>query len=218
MFEEMSRHEIVFFLGLMYLFWSQVHIQRNIRKLEDENYELKRKISDLELEEKKSGYFASNRPDGKGFDDIYSFSLIQNSNLNETIFDLSNVKIQSGYDLAKLFELEDIYFEKNEWDITQNEVFKLQILLEILKQNPEIKINIRAHTDSRASKNYNLNLSQKRADATMHWLIENGINKNRLSANGFGEKYLMNECADGIPCTEQEHKINRRSEFIVLLN
>lgn len=168
--------------------------------------------------ENKSGYFASNRPDGKGFDDIYSFSLIQNSNLNESIFDLSNVKIQSGYDLAKLFELEDIYFEKNEWDITQNEVFKLQILLEILKQNPEIKINIRAHTDSRASKNYNLNLSQKRADATMNWLIENGINKDRVSANGFGEKYLLNNCSDGIPCTEQEHKINRRSEFIVLLN
>jgi hypothetical protein len=60
MFEEMSRHEIVFFLGLMYLFWSQVHIQRNIRKLEDENYELKRKISDLELEEKKSGYSKEN--------------------------------------------------------------------------------------------------------------------------------------------------------------
>jgi outer membrane protein OmpA-like peptidoglycan-associated protein len=163
----------------------------------------------------KSGYFSSNRPNGKGFDDIYSFTLLQNEVLNENIDDLFQIKIQSGTDLAKLFELEDIYFEKSEWEIADEEIFKLQILLEILEQNPNLKIDIRAHTDSRASEQYNLKLSEKRASATKKWLINNGIDSNRLSSKGLGESQLVNHCSDGISCSEDEHKMNRRSEFIV---
>ena len=78
-----------------------------------------------------------------------------------------------------------------------------------------MKIYIRSHTDSRASINYNKKLSANRAKATKDWLIKNGINADRLSSEGLGESQLTNKCSDGIDCSEEEHQLNRRSEFIV---
>ena len=83
-------------------------------------------------------------------------------------------------------------------------------------QNPTIKIDIRSHTDSRNTAAYNEKLSERRASSTKEWLIQNGINQSRLTAKGYGESQLVNKCADGVECTEEEHQANRRSEFVIV--
>ena len=75
-------------------------------------------------------------------------------------------------------------------------------------------MHIESHTDSRGEDAYNLALSDKRAAATMAWFIDKGIAKKRASAKGYGEEQLVNECSNGVKCTEKEHLLNRRSMFI----
>ena len=86
----------------------------------------------------------------------------------------------------------------------------------VLEEYPTMKIDIRSHTDSRASHAYNDRLSDRRAKSTRSWLIEQGIEAARLTAKGYGERELINHCADGVKCSEEEHQENRRSEFIIV--
>ncbi|MDX1463755.1 MAG: OmpA family protein, partial [Marinirhabdus sp.] len=71
-------------------------------------------------------------------------------------------------------------------------------------------------TDSRGNNAYNEALSERRAQATLRWLINKGIDASRLTAKGYGENQLVNNCADGVACTEEEHQLNRRSMFIIV--
>jgi outer membrane protein OmpA-like peptidoglycan-associated protein len=86
----------------------------------------------------------------------------------------------------------------------------------VMQQFPEMKIDVRSHTDSRQSADYNQKLSDKRAKATIAWLVKNGIDSTRLIGKGYGESELVNQCADGVRCSEKEHQANRRSEFIIV--
>ncbi|MFY7811316.1 MAG: OmpA family protein, partial [Flavobacterium sp.] len=124
-------------------------------------------------------------------------------------------KVGVGDDLAKPLSIKMIYFDLNKHNIRPDAAVELSKILIVLQENPNIKIEVRSHTDSRNTNTYNQNLSQRRAKSTMDWLINNGINKDRLSAKGFGESRLLNECSDGVNCTEEEHQQNRRSEFII---
>ena len=76
-------------------------------------------------------------------------------------------------------------------------------------------MEIKSHTDSRASADYNFELSNKRALATLNWLEAKGIHVSRITSKGLGEKEPINHCVDGVTCSEAEHQMNRRSEFIV---
>ena len=78
-----------------------------------------------------------------------------------------------------------------------------------------MKLDIRSHTDSRASFKYNEVLSNNRAKSTIAWLVKNGIESDRFTGKGYGEKQLVNHCSDDVKCTEEEHQMNRRSEFII---
>ena len=127
----------------------------------------------------------------------------------------STCKVKIGDDLANCFKINIIYFDLDKWNIRPDAAVDLAKLLDVLNQNPSMKINIRSHTDSRASDKYNDNLSKNRAKSTKDWLIKNGIAADRLTSEGLGEKELVNKCADGVQCTEAEHQLNRRSEFII---
>jgi outer membrane protein OmpA-like peptidoglycan-associated protein len=81
--------------------------------------------------------------------------------------------------------------------------------------NPNIKIEVMSHTDSRGTDDYNMKLSQKRAEAAVKYLIKKGIDKTRMTAQGYGESKLTNQCTDGVACSEAEHQANRRTEFKV---
>lgn len=89
-------------------------------------------------------------------------------------------------------------------------------LLDFMRQKPLIKIELASHTDSRGSDEYNMSLSQQRAQSVVNYLASKGINKNRLMAKGYGETRLKNKCANGVECSEEEHQVNRRTEFRVI--
>jgi outer membrane protein OmpA-like peptidoglycan-associated protein len=111
--------------------------------------------------------------------------------------------------------LENIYFDLNKWGIKPDAARILNVLLDLLNKYPEMEIELGAHTDSRASDMYNLILSNKRAAATLEYLVKNGINRKRLKSKGYGERVPLIKCGDAKECTEQEHSINRRCEFII---
>ena len=121
-----------------------------------------------------------------------------------------------GTDLAKTVDIPTIYFDLDKWNIRPDAAFQLQKIVEVMKQYPAMIIDIRSHTDSRQTAQYNLILSNRRAKSTMAWLVKNGIESTRLTAKGYGETQLVNKCADGVKCTEAEHQANRRSEFIIV--
>ena len=119
------------------------------------------------------------------------------------------------YDLGCLLGLNPIYFDLNKYYIRPDAEIELTKVYNAMIRFPEMIIRIESHTDSRSPQSYNLRLSQNRATSTRNWLIQRGIAPSRLSAVGYGESQLINRCADGVPCTEAEHQLNRRSMFII---
>jgi len=131
--------------------------------------------------------------------------------------ELSNSKIPvlECDDLAKILDIEQIYFDFDKSNIRSDaarELAKIQAFMELY---PQTKVEIRSHTDSRANDAYNDALSERRAQSTRSWLIDKGIDANRITAKGYGERRLVNECSNGVKCTPAQHQLNRRSEFIV---
>ena len=124
--------------------------------------------------------------------------------------------IEVGTDLAKLFNISIIYFDLDKWNIRPDAAEDLEKIIQVLQQYPAMTIDIRSHTDSRQTHKYNEQLSDKRANSTLEFIVNNGIARNRLTAKGYGETQLLNNCADNQPCSEEEHQKNRRSEFIVV--
>lgn len=132
------------------------------------------------------------------------------------VLEPAKVEIKKGDDLFKVLELNPIYFDLDKSNIRPDAAAELAKVLAVLEEYPTMKIDIRSHTDSRASHAYNDQLSDRRAKSTREWLISKGINPKRLTAKGYGERQLVNKCADGVSCTDEEHQANRRSEFIVV--
>jgi outer membrane protein OmpA-like peptidoglycan-associated protein/tetratricopeptide (TPR) repeat protein len=126
------------------------------------------------------------------------------------------VTIAVGTDLGKLLKIPMNFFDLGKATIKKSSEPQLQKMVDMLNQYSTIKVDIRSHTDSRSSSESNQILSDKRAQSTKDWLVSKGINADRLTAKGFGETQLVNKCADGVKCTEQQHQQNRRSEFIIV--
>ncbi len=245
-------------------------------------------------EERLEGYFASNRPGGKGSDDIYRMQhekpkpapepivlLVQGKVLHQTTKEpisnaaievqvipsqptlklftnsrgafefsadtalnyqiraskttfVSNINsvttvnitksdtlytellLEPEYTVGKTFVLENLYYDYDKHHIRPDAALVLDGLAQILTENPTMKIELSSHTDSRGNDAYNLNLSQRRANAAVQYLIQKGIAKDRLVAKGYGETQLVNDCANGVKCTEEQHQANRRTEVKVL--
>lgn len=111
-------------------------------------------------------------------------------------------------------ELENIYFDFAKWDIKPQAAKTLDVLVALLQKYPRMEIQLGAHTDSRAGFEFNMDLSEKRARATLEYLVENGISRDRLRSKGYGETKPLVPCGDN--CTETEFSINRRCEFLIL--
>lgn len=120
-----------------------------------------------------------------------------------------------GDDLAKLLQLSTIYFDLNKYNIRPDAEIEIQKVIVAMEKYPSLKIKVNSHTDSRGNDAYNLWLSQKRAESTINYMISKGIAADRLQSEGFGESRLVNECANGVPCSSEQHQLNRRSEFII---
>lgn len=119
-------------------------------------------------------------------------------------------------DLGCRLTLQPIYFDFDKSDIRPDAEIELAKILTALNTYPKLKIHIESHTDSRGSDSYNLKLSERRAQSTLKWLLSKGVANQRLSAKGYGETKLLNKCANGVECSEEEHELNRRSMFIIV--
>jgi outer membrane protein OmpA-like peptidoglycan-associated protein len=117
--------------------------------------------------------------------------------------------------LNKPIVLRDIYYDFDKWNIRSDAAVELNKLVKILQDNPGISVELGSHTDSRGTAQYNQILSQKRAESAVAYIISNGIDKSRIAAKGYGESVLVNQCSDGVNCTQEEHQMNRRTEFKV---
>jgi len=144
------------------------------------------------------------------FDDCLNFSILPGeSSLNLNVpRDLLLVK----YELNQVFLVENIYYDLDQWFIRDDAKPSLDKVVDLLKNYP-ISVELGSHTDSRSSAKYNNELSLKRADAAVKYLIEKGVEASRLTYKGYGESMLINKCADGADCSESEHQANRRTEF-----
>ena len=116
----------------------------------------------------------------------------------------------------EIIKIDNIYFDYNKASIKESSFPALDVIAEYLTKNSDIKVELSAHTDSRGSDSYNLRLSDKRAKSVVSHLIKSGISKSRLVGKGYGEKKLVNKCANNVECSDEEHQENRRVEMKVL--
>ncbi len=128
----------------------------------------------------------------------------------------ANLTIGKNLSDQDALDIKEIYFDLDKFTIRPDTEIELAKILDVLEQFPSMTIDIRSHTDSRNSAKYNQLLSDRRAKVTLDWFVSKGIDKKRLSAKGYGESQLKNYCSDGFKCSEEEHKINRRSEFVII--
>ncbi|WP_241507276.1 OmpA family protein [Aquimarina sediminis] len=121
-----------------------------------------------------------------------------------------------GDDLAKVLSLKPIYFDFGGYNIRSDAKVELAKVIEVMNQYTDMKIEVRSHTDSHGEDAYNLYLSEKRAEATVKYMVNKGISSDRLTGKGFGESQPVNDCGNETNCKKDEYQLNRRSEFIIL--
>ncbi len=115
-----------------------------------------------------------------------------------------------------VIKIDNIYYDLDKSDIRPEAAAELDKLVELMQKYPSMKIEMRSHTDSRASAQYNKVLSANRAKTVVAYLKTKGIPARRLTANGYGETMPVNKCKDGMNCTEEEYQLNRRTEIKIL--
>ena len=115
--------------------------------------------------------------------------------------------------LNDVFVINRIYYDWNSSVLSDISKAQLDQLLVIMKLNEDVNLELTSHTDSRGSDEYNLSLSQRRANAVTEYLAKNGIKKKRLSAYGRGEADPVSPCDSEGTCSENDHAINRRTEI-----
>jgi outer membrane protein OmpA-like peptidoglycan-associated protein len=115
-----------------------------------------------------------------------------------------------------VIEIDNIYYDYKKFDIRPDAALELDKIVVILNKYPNMRIELRSHTDSRGNDNFNLKLSDDRANSAALYIVGKGIDSKRIVAKGYGEKDLLNKCKNGVKCDEKEHEENRRTEFKIL--
>jgi outer membrane protein OmpA-like peptidoglycan-associated protein len=172
-----------------------------------------------------TGFFSSNRPGGAGGDDIYCFRRLPVAPLPtpvhaDTVAEARPAKaVISSFpvqpELNKKFILKDIYYDLDRWEIRADARPSLDSLVRIMKAWPAVTVELSSHTDCRGSDDYNRKLSQRRAEAAVQYIVQQGIHPARIRPQGYGESQPVNDCrcVRPDPCNESQHQANRRTEF-----
>jgi len=113
-------------------------------------------------------------------------------------------------------EINNIYYDFGKAKIRPDAAIELDKLAGMLKDNPHLLVELGSHTDSRGLQDENQILSDKRANSAVNYLVEKGIDRSRITPRGYGENKLKNKCKSKVPCSDEEHAVNRRTEFMVL--
>lgn len=143
------------------------------------------------------------------------------STIGFTVIDKDTVTATARIILDKIYKnvqvnLSNIYYDYNKADIREDAAKVLDTLITLLNENPGVQVEFGSHTDSRGKDAYNLRLSQARAQSVVDYLVLKGIDPLRLTAKGYGETQPVNECVNGVKCTEEQFQENRRTTFKVL--
>lgn len=125
-------------------------------------------------------------------------------------------KIEVGLDLNDVIDVNPIYFDYNKSIIRADAAIELDKIVQVMNDNPDMKIELGSHTDARGSNTANQKLSDRRAKASADYIRQRITDPSRITGKGYGESKLVNECADGVKCTEVQHQENRRTEFIII--
>ncbi|MCB0475376.1 MAG: OmpA family protein, partial [Flavobacteriaceae bacterium] len=115
-----------------------------------------------------------------------------------------------------MVNINTIYFDFDKWNIRPDAARELDKVIAVMKEHPSMVIQSGSHTDSRGSDRYNQRLSQRRAEATVDYIVAGGIDRKRITARGYGESQLVNACANGVKCSKEEQQLNRRTEFVIV--
>ena len=115
-----------------------------------------------------------------------------------------------------MININTIYFDFDKWNIRPDAARELDKVIAVMQSHPSMLIEGGSHTDSRAREAYNQVLSEKRAKATMDYIVAAGIDPNRITAKGYGEMQLVNKCSSFVECSREEHQLNRRTEFVIV--
>ena len=126
--------------------------------------------------------------------------------------DLTEILKIRGVDI----EVKNVFYDLAKWDIRPDAALELDKLAQFLLDNPAVSIELSSHTDSRDNDENNMVLSQKRAQSAVDYLVTKGIARDRMEPQGYGETRLVNECANDVPCTNEQHQANRRTEFKII--
>ena len=146
--------------------------------------------------------------------------MLEEAAVQEELQVIGSQKLEVGADLAKIYEIQPIYFDVNKNDIRPDAAIELDKIIAIMNDNPGLKIELGSHTDCRGNSNYNRYLSDRRAKASAAYIKERISNPTRITGKGYGELQLLNDCGcegDSVStCSEEEHQLNRRTEFKVV--
>lgn len=115
--------------------------------------------------------------------------------------------------ISQKFRYDKILFDLNKHFIRKDAAIELDKVVEFIKANPGITVELGAHTDSRGSDKYNEALSDRRAKSSREYIVSQGVDPSIITAKGYGEYQLTNKCADGVRCNEDLHQANRRTEI-----
>lgn len=124
-------------------------------------------------------------------------------------------RIGGGLTEGAIIQLPNIYYNFDDASLRRDARRDLDLVVRMLNMYPEMKIQLNSHTDSRGTNEYNQRLSRRRADNAVAYIVSKGIDSGRITAQGFGEEQLINECSDGVPCSEAKHQKNRRTEIVI---
>lgn len=153
------------------------------------------------------GYLASNR---RGSDNLYAFS---REEYTPPVLPKEISEINPDTGRRQIAGVGNIYFDFDKATIKPESEPTLNKVADIMKNFPSLQIEIGSHADARGSDSYNMKLSQRRAEATLEYLVKQGIDRSRLTAKGFGESMPLNDCTKPTGCTNEQYAKNRRSEF-----
>ncbi|MDP3642954.1 MAG: OmpA family protein [Bacteroidota bacterium] len=160
------------------------------------------------FENEKSVGTSTLRPNDEVFSEIFLEHKIEE--ISDNYPAPKSIEEEDGVAL-QVVELEYINYNLDRTDINPDAAATLDKLIALMKEFPDLEIRIESHTDSRGSDEYNMLLSKKRARAAFDYVVLKGIDPSRLMYKGYGETRLLNNCTNGVDCTEEQHEVNRRS-------
>ncbi len=140
---------------------------------------------------------------------------------DETDLELDMTLILQDQDIVEvdgkdLININLIYFDLDKSFIRPDAAKELEKVIQVMKRYPQMVVQLGSHTDSRNTHEYNWALSNRRAASSLQYIISKGIERNRIFGSGYGETQLVNKCADTVQCSEEEHQLNRRTEFVII--